>query len=570
MPSNWRSKEFLDTTTGQRCRYLFGYDIYTAPVEVGGIADKTTKIKFRKEFIGISEPPISKSMGPVLTGLAPLKPASSIYNAHASLSKRVGREFLPTNPALMQEFADFSRKFIRERFQHIIPRTEMFDFEEWLVTTPYNQNKKDQLRKLRQNNLHVFHRIFCDQMKKLGSFTKDESYPEFKPSRFINARKDAAKIVLGPIVKKIEALAYEHYSFIKHTPVTERVDKIISVLGTKGPFYVSDYSAFESLFTRELFETCEMPFYEHMLSEHPDRDNIMQLFRSIMLGKNNMVSKHANMIVNNRRMSGEMNTSLGNGITNLLILSFIAHKSGVDIKMFVEGDDGIMSTSGPLREELFAQIGIRAKIQRHDQLGTTSFCGILFDPECRQQITDPRAAIINFAWTKKTHLHSKQSTLKALLKAKAMSFIYQAPACPCLTEYCRMILRNTRNVSVHRVIEHERNQWMYDWYQQILTAHPEIVQNKWYDQTEEIKYGTRLLVEQLFHIPVSQQLAFEHYMRHKNDLLPIEGHLFPSLETPQNWLMYDNFTLSLPARLTSQQMSTVHFRIAPYNTDWEI
>ena len=552
-------------------RYLYGYDIYTAPLVVKEKAAEDTTFTAKTKPTQ-TNPPVSVSMGPHFDGLAPLRPAPNLANAGPSLAKRVGRELLPHDVELRKEFKAFVKQYIETHFTHKIAPTEQFSFDEWLNNTSYSQAKKDSLRRLRDQRHHLYHRIYQNDMKQINSFDKDENYPAFKASRKIQGRKDASKIVQGPVYKAIEKLTYKYYAFIKAVPVAERPTHIMNGLGPFGPYYCSDYTAFESLYDEDLMEACELQFYSHMLSEHPDHDLYMNIFRKTMLGTNVMKSRHADMTVQCRRMSGDMNTSLGNGITNLLILEFVAYKSGQSIKVFVEGDDGIMSATGPLDTDLFERLGIRVKIEKHDSIGTTSFCGILFDPESLQHIVNPRSMLIAFAWSKKHQIRCRTSRHRALLRAKALSYIYQTPACPCVTEFCRMILRNTTRDAraALTVLKNERNQHEKEWIAQILKHHPEIEQNTYRDDHEHITTGTRLLVEKMFNISVDEQLHFEAFMKTHNNLSALDSSMFTWMETPDNLLMFDRFTVPMPASLPLSELADALHSLRTYNLEWKM
>lgn len=554
------------------CRYLFGYDIYTAPVVVDGVADKTTLFTpYTKHFTPKSYP-MSVSLGPNLKGLAPLIPADNQQNVGPSLAKRVGREFAPRDHALVREFKEFSRRFIRKKFQRKITADEPFDFEEWLAHTHYNEGRKKQLRDHRTANHDISEEIITRLDKECDTFTKFEFYfDKWACARGINARKDRAKMKMGPVTKKIEEIVYaDYYAFIKHVPVKDRPKYMSKVLGTQGPYYVSDYTAFESLFYRDLFESCEFELYSHLLSEHPRHDYFMKLFRTVMTGKNIMNGKHGRSVVYDRRMSGEMNTSLGNGITNLLIQKFVAYKSGAHIKLFIEGDDAIISSSANLDVSIYSRLGVRAKVEKHDTIGTTSFCGILYDPECFQQIVDPRKSLIGFGWSKRDNIFSRSSTKRALLRTKALSFLYQTPACPCISSFCRMILRNTRNINVSRIIKNETNWWEKQWHSEIRSNCPQYFNPGYVGQVEEIMRGTRDLVEKLFKIPIEEQLRFEQYMDTITTLEEVDVSAFPSFDMSKETLMYCRFTEMFPAKVRPKDLADALHLQPLYNLDWRM
>jgi hypothetical protein len=89
-------------------------------------------------------------------------------------------------------------------------------------------------------------------------FVKDEGYDSFKHARGINSRTDEFKVRVGPIFKLIEKEVFKLPCFIKKVPLDRRAEYILDMMGETGPFLVSDYTAFESLFTRDIMSRVEM------------------------------------------------------------------------------------------------------------------------------------------------------------------------------------------------------------------------------------------------------------------------------------------------------------------------
>jgi hypothetical protein len=107
-------------------------------------------------------------------------------------------------------------------------------------------------------------------------------------------------------------------------------------------------------------------------------------------------------------MSGEMNTSLGNGFFNMMVTLFLASRRQSEgphpvtmekfidnyfhhVKGVFEGDDGLTTFSPDcqLKTEHYTDLGLLIKLEDHKELGTASFCGNLFDEIDLVQITDP-------------------------------------------------------------------------------------------------------------------------------------------------------------------------------------
>ena len=173
-------------------------------------------------------------------------------------------------------------------------------------------------------------------------------------------------------------------------PVPDRPQHIIDKLWLPGSSYVAtDYTAYESHFVAELMEAIEFVLYEHMTQHLKEGPRFMELMRGVLAGKRKAQFKYFDVEVNATRMSGEMNTSLGNGFANLMLFEFACHKVGSECVGVVEGDDGLFRVNGPIPpSNLFESLGFTIKAVTHERLETASFCGMVFDVEDRVNVSD--------------------------------------------------------------------------------------------------------------------------------------------------------------------------------------
>jgi len=151
---------------------------------------------------------------------------------------------------------------------------------------------------------------------------KDETYPDIKPLRLINAREDFSKGFLGPIFSSIEHQVCKLPWFIKYIPVQDRPRAIMDKLIREGAMYVcTDYTSFEAHFEPHIMWALEEPLYRFMCVDLPaeERDGFMRFWHEHVRGKNKLdIADQLNCTLPGVRMSGEMNTSLGNGWCNLV------------------------------------------------------------------------------------------------------------------------------------------------------------------------------------------------------------------------------------------------------------
>lgn len=220
----------------------------------------------------------------------------------------------------------------------------------------------------------------------------------------------------------------------------------------------------------------------------------------VLLGEQTIRNKNVTSRVPGTRMSGEMCTSLGNGFSNMIFARFVAHESGTDIIGVVEGDDGLFACNGPLNEKLFEEIGLRIKLESHDELTRASFCGIVCDVESRQVVTDPRAILADFGWIDSRYAKCSERKRRELLKVKALSLAYEYPNCPVISELAYSTLRILRadRVVLRKAIE-SRSCNTYDrWFLQELSRNLDLV----YSHRPTVSESTRVLFEDLYGVSV--------------------------------------------------------------------
>jgi len=277
---------------------------------------------------------------------------------------------------------------------------------------------------------------------KVKSFPKLESYGEWKYVRWINSRVDSFKVWCGPLFHAIEEVVYEDPHFIKHTPVPERPAKVMALKRAGLRYFQTDFTSFEKHFTAEVQRNIEFVLYEELLPWLP-ADDLKFLF-SVLTGKNHLRTRvGVSAVVKARRMSGEMNTSLGNGFTNLMLALFVAHEQGFDLDGFVEGDDGLFAVNGEITTQMYAGLGFDIKIDEVDDPCEASFCGMIFS-RSGQIIRDPKRFLQTFGWTHSC-IHAGDKVMNQLLRAKALSACYETPNCPIVGVIARKALDHTAN-----------------------------------------------------------------------------------------------------------------------------
>lgn len=447
--------------------------------------------------------PMARELPFSLWGYAPVMPSTyDTATAYVGWHARVARAHCTPNRAMLRSLKRHVTEFVHRNF---VPLSMDLDYsvETWLLSTNYNEGMRKNM--LREYNRFLDGDVKWKDLMKVKGFAKEESYgASIKHARTINSRSDVYKTLVGPTYKLIEKHVFARPEFIKKIPGHERAQYILEHVRRDGTVYVcTDYTSFESSFTKKIMECVEMVLYRYMLKNHPDRKFILKLIKAQTV-TNHIGYKGFKARISATRMSGEMNTSLGNGFTNLMLFDWMCKEQGIGYTGVVEGDDGLFSVSKVPDFSWTNAIGFAVKPEVHRSIGTASFCGQVFDEEECQLIRDPMKALIKIGWSTRQYVPASERTLMALARARALSMIYENPSCPILRNWCLKVLRQTGGVNIDRLVARIKDAWererltlAFEYYKARPVSTPEPGPN------------TRFLMEEMFSITVETQLAIE-------------------------------------------------------------
>jgi len=436
-------------------------------------------------------------------------------------------------------FKEFVRVWVKKNLRPLGPECDV-SFDTWLEASSYTRYKKQSLRELYNRTVALGDDDFNPYNNFCKCFIKDEAYASFKTPRGIFARKDEFKLRVGPIFKRIEEELTKIDHFIKKIPVNERAAYIYSRFGDISACLgridenlmrcmATDYTAYESSFSKEVMNDCEMILYDYMTCQIPEGKQFMRLIRHVLQGTNDCRFARVRARLQAGRMSGEMNTSLGNGFTNLMLFLFAMEEFGcVDYDCLVEGDDGIGVYVGPqIPDSFYAQLGFTMKVSYHLTLNTASFCGQIFDFETLTVITDPMKVLLNFSWVNIKYFAMSNKVRMGLIRSKALCLIYQYPGCPILQAFAQRMLTLSEGFSP--VIESTSDSWKMQIVAQAIKNHCPV---------RLVSMSSRELMQQVFGISILDQVILENYFLTFRDVQPIE-HPILSSYFKIDWIIYD-------------------------------
>lgn len=522
---------------------------------LGPITDKDPNVKIviknmREGFLRV---PLRRSIGCHYRGA--LMPEPDLYHtrtAVAGVLKRIARAVPPHCPRLWEKFVQFNARKVATLPQ--VDKGYNYSEEFWLEHTNYSASRRaaleakwhrlsgfiDSMNERLKIPIDQQHRIVlnaCIEKYKVAKcFIKEEWYKTWKHARGIYSREDEYKCGAGPAIRPAEKIVFSRPAFIKKIPVNERPSYVYNRLYAHGAtYYQTDFESLESCYRPQVFTDIFYPLLDHLLAHAPD--NLRQIVKIAHL-ENTLMFKDFKVTLHGKLLSGEMFTSFLNGWLNETITEFAAEESGVEAVGVFEGDDGLFRTNGPIDRTVYDRLGFRIKLEEFDRIEKASFCGLVFDTDSRIIVRNPIDCLVTLGWVGKRYTHSKQSTLKSLLRCKALSMAYEYNGCPIVTELAKYAMRVTRGIDVRKALKN------MDLYQRERIA--EAIEAK--IQLRQPTIGSRILVEQLYGITIQQQIQIEEKLAAMNEIQELDF----GLDIPQVWReTYERYVRSMHSDRTN-------------------
>jgi hypothetical protein len=544
--------------------YLAGYRVTDPGVRVKEIGEvkpslKITKIHPPAKTMQRKRVPQSVSLGCHVEGAVPPKPDPDPISLACGLQARLGWQRKPLSRFEKRKLKRFVHKWVRKNLKPIDPTTDL-SFETWIASQrakgTYSSARCDELEEVWE-----LHRHYIDgtgqvrdwskvpnkmrrKIMKCKSFCKEEHYEGWKHPRAINSRSDFFKCLVGPIFEKIGDAVF-HYSapgepspFIKLVPVRDRPQVVKTHLQEDGAEYnVTDYSSFEAHFDEEFLAIIEFELYKWMTSRLGEKgQHFMMTIDIAFTNQNQMTFKAFTSFVRATRMSGEMNTSLGNGFANMILAEYLVwcKDPNAKLKGFFEGDDGLFTvtpkSAAPTAAD-YQRLGCNMKeVLIFTDLGEASFCGMLFHPEDPDLtvVTNPLKVLAKTGWGSRKYVNANARTRNALLRNKGYSVAHCYRGCPILDSFGAYLLRVTYDDKdrIERLVQN------FSWWERNQL----IDRSSATDQLRKTPHRlTRELVERLYGITEAVQLEVEDYLDSLDSLQPLR---LDMLAWPKEWTEY--------------------------------
>jgi len=421
--------------------------------------------------------------------------------------KRLAPIMPEAQPQDLKKMSGIVMKWLEHHHQPLpfIPLCEDY-LEQWLLTTSYNINRKEQLRKAFSYSVHrgFYFADLTNWDYRCKSFVKREFYEVAKFLRFINSRTDKFKSIVGPYIHAIEKRIFTSKHFVKGTDITTLPSKLIRLEKYKH-ILETDYSSYEAGFSPEYTDAVECNLWRYFLKNNPlILDIVMRTYYTHKGSKliprvEKIRSYEYRAKVVGTRMSGEMWTSLANSFSNYMNIKYLARKHHIKWDGFIEGDDGIFGLDdNTIDKKDYEDLGFNIKMKYEPSLLNTSFCGNIFDP-IELKFLVPPEQICRLFWTcSSQYLTARRTKLNELLRMKAMSLFCLGKDTPIVSPLCLKILEI---IGPGGLVQETGNKW---WEDHMLSI---IHDTKF--KPVKISDKSRLLYQHLFGISLTLQNLIE-------------------------------------------------------------
>lgn len=396
---------------------------------------KCCKITFRGETV-TNEYMVASSIGPVSQcHVLPHVSTNSKQNFYACVCKRIAKDDNPNRDwRVVRDFIRMAPTLLSQKFGELGKVKHVYTLYEWLDRSTYTLEEKAEIALA----VDTFRGRPIDRVREVFSrefFLKAEWYYKINYARGIFPPHALIKGIMGPIVSSVEDLVYKESKYsIKPFAPAEKVIRLVNKFGNCVVLSTSDISKMESAYCKEFLKlvdgTCLKFFLES--EYHSEIDAYVRYVTHKFKFKEH--SKCVQFVIACKRFSGEITTSWGHFMLNILIVYYIAYCCNIDVEIVAEGDDNIVYWYGKPDFGIYEKLGLSVKLQTFANIGKASFCHVEFNELTLSRFRDAREILMKLTYTLSKYKNTVNQKIRfGLLKAKTLSCLYEFPSCPVIS-----------------------------------------------------------------------------------------------------------------------------------------
>lgn len=444
--------------------------------------------------------------------------------AKLATMKRIATRMPDPDKELFEEFFDHCIDLMKNEMSACILRPDTdVSVAKWLEGTPYAAYRKVELQETADS-----HSGMKTKDRHVSSHIKYETYQEPKYPRGIFSRSDFFKTFFGPACALVGKKFFKLKWFIKKYDSMGKINRMKEIFDSPYvKIFTNDFTAYESTMRRH-FMVIEIMFFAMCFQFLPEFEQLMEEIMIFKLGVNTLVFRWFIVRLMAKRYSGEMDTSLSNGLINFFLITFMLRKSGHSYDFYtkfyppqLEGDDSLGAYLFEPDESILTRLGAKAKLQTFEFYYDASFCGMIFSAESDSIIRDPMPCILDFGYCHYKYAGASNKTLLSLLRSKSLSLLCGYPGCPILKSLALYGLKVTSAIS-NKIALWKTLKGTHDTYQRskILGLMDEKFESY---ASMVVSDSTRFQMSRLFGITVEDQLKIESYLDGLSGLEPLNN-----------------------------------------------
>lgn len=483
-------------------------------VESPSAAAVYTSVRIEQEGTGI----------PALTQFYPS--ITSTSNFVLGTIHRIGREMPSGDTNVRFDFMQFSKELILTLFPHKL-RSEDVPLDQ--VYLEHLNQTASRIRSLRGTREKI--EFFESNFSKIKAFVKNEGWPEPKAARIICSPCDESKVILGPVCHAADLRTFGldarsengqrnpgSQFFVKGTDPRDWPEKLRLLFGqdlVRG----TDFTSMEA-HHRDEFAEIGLFWLLHMMHDLPELKEIRVFLAKLVVGRREIQNKNVTVEMLGTLMSGALWTSSMNAILNLCIMMYLKlrtkypllqakelSKRWPEVKVLCEGDDGLIEAFEPA-PGLCSAMGILLKFEPAVPFNQSGFCRIFCDSSSLTVVKNPIDVMRKFFALPARYEKLRDTKLKSLLRARALSYLFNFGQCPVVASLCHWVLRRTR--SIHVALDDEPDWWARRTLAKALREKPWMAR-------KAVPDTSRQMVADIFGLPIESQLDLEKIFDFSNE-----------------------------------------------------
>lgn len=333
---------------------------------------------------------------------------------------------------------------------------------------------------------------------RVSMFLKDDKYvDELKEPRCIQYRSKRFHLYVGRFLHPIESAVMEHLErgvrfCAKSRNSLGRAEDLYEMWSSySDPVAVLlDHSKFDAHITVDHLRL-EHWFYTSVV---PD-PRLKKVLRWQLMNKGR--TKHGTKYeVQGTRMSGDVNTGLGNTVLNYAMLASWLECCGVDGRVYVDGDDSVVVLSSAELTKLdygyWKTMGMETKVEYAYEFEHVEFCQcrpvLIAQPDTYRMVRSPVRVLTRAPWTVKKY---DEVGYMRLIRTIGWCELASNGSVPVLQEFASWFM----DQGAGRLLRHEIRSLLRDRIEHVEVQQP--------------TYLSRLSFEQAWGVPVDLQLYVE-------------------------------------------------------------